>query len=300
MSFDLHKNFASTLVATAPSPATTGLSLVVTTGEGALLPTGTFNATVGPAGVEHTAANSEIVRATRTTDTLAIVRQQEGTSARTIVIGDVVRAGLTAKSLTDIEQNFLGPPFEPPVDGDFAWVNQGSASVSTGDQGILMTTPAASGDSFRCRVKSAPATPYVITAAFQPLSGVQASNSSSYGLLFREVATGELHTLLVYQSPLGPMISLKMASATAASAVYLSTTQNTLPIPQSKIPLMWLRIADDGANRICSYSLDGYEWTVFHTIGRTDFLTADQVGFFVNSQHASVGCKVRLLSWRQS
>ena len=103
MSFDAHKNFAQTAVATAPSPATSGTSLTVTTGEGALLPTGTFNAVVWPAASDPTQANAEIVRATRTGDVLALVRTQEGSNNRSIIIGDKVRAALTAKSLTDIE-----------------------------------------------------------------------------------------------------------------------------------------------------------------------------------------------------
>lgn len=112
MAFDPHKNFAKTTVATAPSPATTGLSLVVAAGEGARLPVGTFNAVVWPTGVEPTQANAEIVRATRTVDTLAIVRQQESTPARTIVVGDQLCAALTAKSLTDIEASATGGNWE--------------------------------------------------------------------------------------------------------------------------------------------------------------------------------------------
>lgn len=105
MAFDPHKNFATTTVATAPSPATTGLSLSVAAGEGALLPSGTFNATVWAANQKPTAANAEIVRATRTVDTLAIVRAQEGTVARSIVVGDQISAGITAKTITDIESS---------------------------------------------------------------------------------------------------------------------------------------------------------------------------------------------------
>lgn len=112
MPFDNHKNFAKTTVATAPSPATTGLSLVVAAGEGANLPTGTFNVVVWPDGDSPTIANAEVCRATRTVDTLAIVRQQEGSPARTIVVGDQVCAALTARSLTDIETSAGGGNWE--------------------------------------------------------------------------------------------------------------------------------------------------------------------------------------------
>jgi hypothetical protein len=101
---DSHKNFAESLVATAPSPANTGTSLVVTGGEGSLFPTAPFNATVWPAGEQPTAENAEIVRVTTvSTDTLTITRKQEGTRARNIIIGDQIAAAITAQTLLDAE-----------------------------------------------------------------------------------------------------------------------------------------------------------------------------------------------------
>lgn len=104
MALDQHKNFAYSAVATAPSPATSGTTLVVTAAQGALFPTPPFNATIWPAGSNPTAANAEIVRVTSvSTDTLTIVRAQEGTTARTVVVGDQIAATITAKTLTDAE-----------------------------------------------------------------------------------------------------------------------------------------------------------------------------------------------------
>ena len=101
---DAHKNFAYSLVATAPSPATSGLSLIVTAGQGALFPAAPFNATVWITGANPITTNAEIIRVTAiNTDTLTIVRAQEGSVARTIVIGDQIAATITAKTLNDIE-----------------------------------------------------------------------------------------------------------------------------------------------------------------------------------------------------
>ncbi|MFH0938232.1 MAG: hypothetical protein V1899_02990 [Planctomycetota bacterium] len=103
MALDAVANFILCTVATAPSPATSGTSLVLTAGQGATLPAAPFSMTVKPSGVEPDAANAEIVRVTViSTDTLTITRQQEGTSARTIIVGDDVRLTLTAKMITDI------------------------------------------------------------------------------------------------------------------------------------------------------------------------------------------------------
>ena len=103
-SFDGHKNFAQTLVAVAPSPATSGNSLTVSTGTGSLLPATPFNATVQPVGVLPTSTNAEIVRVTNITgDVLTITRGQEGTTPLAIEAAYQIGATVTAKTLTDIE-----------------------------------------------------------------------------------------------------------------------------------------------------------------------------------------------------
>jgi hypothetical protein len=104
MPFDAHKNFAVSAVATAPSPAASGTSLVVTAGEGTRFPAVPFNAVVCPVNERPTPANAEVVRVTaRSTDTLTITRAQEDSSARTIGVGDLIFAAITAKTLKDVE-----------------------------------------------------------------------------------------------------------------------------------------------------------------------------------------------------
>jgi len=85
---DALKNFAYSLVATPPSPATSGTSLVVTAGQGALFPAAPFDATIWPSGVQPLSTNAEIVRVTAVaTDTLTITRAQYGTTAQSITAG---------------------------------------------------------------------------------------------------------------------------------------------------------------------------------------------------------------------
>ena len=102
--FDAHLNFAYGTVATAPSPATSGTSLVLTSGHGARFPTPPFNAVIWVAGASALSSNAEVVRVTaKSTDTLTITRAQEGSSARTVVVGDQIAAAITSKTLTDVE-----------------------------------------------------------------------------------------------------------------------------------------------------------------------------------------------------
>ena len=104
MAFDAHKNFALSLVASAPTPATSGTSLTVTSSEGALFPAAPFNATIAPPSGLPTSANAEIVRVTaRTGDVFTLARAQEGSTARAVQVGDLIAATITAKSLTDLE-----------------------------------------------------------------------------------------------------------------------------------------------------------------------------------------------------
>src|SRR5689334_15116325 len=104
MPYDNHANFAKTTIATAPSPASSGTSIVVTSATGfpAVGASGGFNCTVWD-GSDVTTA--EIVRVTSkgSGTNWTITRAQESTSARSIVVGDVIALTITAKVITDIE-----------------------------------------------------------------------------------------------------------------------------------------------------------------------------------------------------
>lgn len=107
MAFDAHKNFAHGTVVTAPSPATSGTSIVLSSGDGALMPAVPFNAVIAPSTPqEPNVLNSEVVRVTArpgAADTFTIARAQEGSTARTVIAGDRLYAGITSKTLTDVE-----------------------------------------------------------------------------------------------------------------------------------------------------------------------------------------------------
>lgn len=95
-------DFAYSTVKTAPSPSTTGTSLVLQTGDGARFPSGSFNATAWPAGQIPLISNAEIVRCTISGDTITMTRHQEGTSAQPIAIGYQFAAGITANTIAQI------------------------------------------------------------------------------------------------------------------------------------------------------------------------------------------------------
>ncbi len=109
MAVDAVANFAISTVATAPSPATSGTSLTVATGEGALFPTAPFNTPVWPPNVKPLASNCEIVRVSAVVgDVLTIARAQEGTSAISIAVGYQIANTITAKMITDLKSYIDG------------------------------------------------------------------------------------------------------------------------------------------------------------------------------------------------
>lgn len=187
-------------------------------------------------------------------------------------------------------------PFAEPTLQTFAWINQGSATISTTNGGIVLSAPNATTNSLAIRKKTAPATPYTITAAFLANIDTSAGGAGYFGLCFRQSSDGKLHgfhfELISGASWVCALQSYKWTSATAFSASYLAVNQS--PVQSS---VFWLRIADNGTNRICSVSADGQTWTAFHTVGRTDFLTADEVGFMVNPVTAITNAT--LLSWAE-
>jgi len=100
---DALKNFAYSLVATAPSPATSGTSLVVTAGQGSYFPATPFDATIWPSGAQPTNTNAEIVRVTNvSTDTFTITRAQYGTTAQSIAVGYQIAQTVDANLLNQL------------------------------------------------------------------------------------------------------------------------------------------------------------------------------------------------------
>lgn len=91
----MSKNFARSVVVTAPSPATSGTTVAVTAGHGVRFVAGP--AVVCPAVGDPTPENAEVVTISGVAgDVLTVVRAVESSVARAIVAGDRVLQGLTA------------------------------------------------------------------------------------------------------------------------------------------------------------------------------------------------------------
>ena len=94
------KDFATALIATAPSPANSGTSLVLQAGKGARMPAVPFAATIHPEGEIPTLDNAEKVNVTNVVaDTLTIQRAQGETTAKNIGIGWRISNAIFASDL---------------------------------------------------------------------------------------------------------------------------------------------------------------------------------------------------------
>lgn len=91
------KDLATSRVAVAPSPATSGTSLEVGVGHGTRFPAVPFYATIHPDGVLPTLDTAEIVSVTaKSTDTFTITRAQKGTTAQSVAIDWRITASIYA------------------------------------------------------------------------------------------------------------------------------------------------------------------------------------------------------------
>lgn len=183
--------------------------------------------------------------------------------------------------------------FTPPVDSDFTWINQGGATTTTVGSSVVLSIPASGTKNNRMRVRSPPATPWTFTAYFRGTS--DPTDFWNMGLVFYETGSGKHHTFAITQST-NPLVgSDKFDSVTSFNSEYRSVTLQQFPWWAMNL----LRIADDGVNRILSFSSDfGANWQVFDTQGRTDFITADKIGFWANSQN-SQPVTMTLFHWLQ-
>jgi len=174
----------------------------------------------------------------------------------------------------------------------WTWVNQGAATAT--DQvggGIFISAPTGAGNNVRALVTTAPSPPYSVVAGLLP--ALYPGTNPLCGILFRASGAGTLAALCLQSLP--KVTVNKYTSPTAFSATYFNPSFSGSTAFGS---IAWLKIEDNNTNRICSISSDGVNFIPIHSVVRTDFLTADQIGFFAESNDANGQAGVTLLSWR--
>lgn len=278
MSYDGHKNFSYSTVATAPSPATSGTSLVVQSGDGALFPAVPFNATIWPTGASSTAANAEIVRVTGiSTDTLTIVRAQEGSSARSVVVGDQIAASITSKVVTDIENTvqsidnrndslWAGNAATGSADYEFdavstslpsgwSWFNQGTSSYREFFGAGRMTPQAGAAATAWRGITTTPPSDTTWTMYCKVASGIVNTNFQSAGIFLTD------GTKVLAASQFAPN-TLSVQSFTTATSATTTVTATTVYMPT----FLYYRVTRNSSSSLdIAASVDGISWIYLTT-----------------------------------
>lgn len=185
-------------------------------------------------------------------------------------------------------------PLADPSLQSWAWINQGTGTVATTGGPIHLSDVAnASAFDLVIRKKTAPTPPYTITAWILMWGNGGTGKSRNAGLLFRQSSDGKIASHGIWQNDTSHQyVQTKFTNPTTSSADYQSVMGSGIAEG-----LICLRIADDNSNRICSISRDGINFQTIHSVTRTDFLTADEVGFFVNPWNCDT--RMTLLSWKE-
>jgi len=277
--------------------------------------------------------------------TLTVARGQEGTSAATHSNGADVKHILTAGALDARDQNDLaaydafasrpaagtpgriflpndglflerdngsiwekfGPiwPLTPPAAADFGtWVNQGSAAIADNKGAVfLQSGPATSGENLRCQVKAYPGSAFTVDMVFLPNAWAY-TGTIACGLCIRDSVGGKL----VCYGAGGSSSSMETSGVNYSSATAYASVVTGWPGSRHcyDSSLLFLRYYDDfSANRVISFSHDGITWTQMVSSSRTDYLTPNQIGIFVNSAsgYSASGGQIEsgmtVLGWRQ-
>lgn len=262
---------------------------------------------------------SEIMLVTaRSSNTLTVIRGQEGTTAAVHNLGTSVRGANTKGSFEQVVKD--NTPFykEKPVLGrltddtgadltsdDFTWVNQGGATATDVTQGIRMQIPRSLGANPDLRIlqRTAPSTPYTVTACIaHSLTDNQLNTAQDYAwgsLLFRESSSGKLQ---------GPV-----STGNNRMEVVSWTDQDTIaanPLVEAQFMknnnYMWYKLEDDGTNVNYSVSNNGIEFMELYSVLRGNHFDTgpDQICFVGNGRWGStLGSDADhiavLLHWRE-
>jgi hypothetical protein len=168
----------------------------------------------------------------------------------------------------------------------FSWINQTGAAVTTqADNSILLQGTANGGVNMQIRVFTAPvSTPYKYKFLFTPILAL--TGNSRCGVLFSD-GTKHADIDITFSSGI-QFEAVNMNTATSVNAGLTLTSLPPNPTNASGQPLVF-GLGDDGANRSMYWYPDGYTEILLFQVGRTNFLTATELGFFVDDNSANKG-----------
>ena len=301
---EILQNGSQTTLSAAIS-STSATSITVTTGS--VFPsTGNF----------HLLVESEIMVCTaRSSNTLTVVRGQEGTTPATHASGLPITMILTQGTLqrygrdNDPFFDSSRPAFASIVDANgnpltlssFTAVNTGNGVEASDQNGtIVLAYPALASAAWNTNayVRPQPSTPYSVVAGFRMIMATgPLANNSEYlwpGICFRNSSNSNLFLCsLVPYNYVWEFRADWMANDTSGVEENLVSQRAMYWIGDT----IWMKGTNDGANITWYLSHDGINWVQMGQWSATAYFTPNEVGFFASNYDVSTGAIVTLVHW---
>jgi hypothetical protein len=190
----------------------------------------------------------------------------------------------------------LFPLTKPPLVATWTWVNQASATAVDSSAGVFMQADLVNSDNWRILVRTANATPWTVTAAF---TGILCGNKDArISLIARDSVGGKFVVWGVNYDSFNNEFKIGMSTFNSATSGNANVFFQRL---MQMFPILFLRMTDNGTNRIYYFSVDGVNWTQVYSEARTTWMTANQYGWGVNvGGTAGFPVAATLLSWKES
>lgn len=173
----------------------------------------------------------------------------------------------------------------PYNDANYSWVNQGSATLSAFGPFSFVSSPATTTDNVILKVTNVPAAPYTYTIFIKPL--IIGLTYLHCGICLYDSVSGHFITCDVRGSNawnsggtsdyLLEIVKWNSSSSVSATYVNMGAPAFTDGI--------WFQIVDDNTNRTFKWSSDGVNFSKLFTVGRTDFITPNKIGFSFNTNN---------------
>jgi hypothetical protein len=170
---------------------------------------------------------------------------------------------------------------EPPSASWSTTSLTGGTTFAADKGGRLLTCVSAAGNNLRGEYRTlSPTSSYTATAVIDLAAITNASTPSLGGIALRNATSGSIITFFwgydANVNSAGYSLMLwAWSNVTTLTASYKQSLLNVAPRA--------LRFRDDGTNRFAEYTHNGIDWIPYFNVGRTDFITPDQIGWGANN-----------------
>lgn len=154
----------------------------------------------------------------------------------------------------------------------WAWVNQGTSSISVGGSSLKVVVPAVNAQNVRGIYQSLPSAPYEFVTKVL-ISGSFSISHQIGGLMLYDSVSGKVNTIGIGFSTTHRMRIDNWTTTSSFSAQpYTRDCAGLFSV--------YLKVADDTTNRKYYCSLDGINYYPVYSVGNTSFVTPNKIGLF--------------------